>query len=155
MSLSDSLLDSYNCPVFLRCCDAYKEYILKTEARELKLPPYTTNPAGQAIVYHGEVFCRVPSCSYKHIAISATNNLRQHLLRHGVQLAANTAGRLTQAKKDAAIKWYNSLFKAEESDDHEDGDEESDGDGHGDGHAKDDDEEYAVDDDEDYDEDDD
>jgi hypothetical protein len=42
MSVSDPLLDSYNCPAFLRCCNAYREYLVKTEARELKLPLYTT-----------------------------------------------------------------------------------------------------------------
>ncbi|KGO41242.1 hypothetical protein PEX1_071520 [Penicillium expansum] len=117
--------------------------------------PDPLNPAGQAIVYHGEVFCRVPSCTHKHIAISATNNLRQHLIKHGLQLATNVAGRLTQAKKDAAIKWYNSLFKAEENDGHEDSDENGDENGDVDRVVKDDDEEYAEDDDDDYDEDDD
>ncbi|KAK4863529.1 hypothetical protein LT330_002307 [Penicillium expansum] len=120
MSLPDPLVDSHNCPVFLRGCNAYREYLLKTEARELKLPPYTTaslNPAGQAIVYHGEVFCRVPSCTHKH--------------------------------------WYNSLFKAEENDGHEDSDENGDENGDVDRVVKDDDEEYAEDDDDDYDEDDD
>lgn len=41
MSVSDPLLDSYNCPAFLRTCNAYREYLVKTEARELKLPLYT------------------------------------------------------------------------------------------------------------------
>lgn len=42
MSVSDPLLDSYNCPAFLRSCNAYREYLVKTEGRELTLPLYTT-----------------------------------------------------------------------------------------------------------------
>ncbi|CAI7622964.1 hypothetical protein ACN42_g6627 [Penicillium freii] len=157
MSLSDPLLDSYNCPAFLRSCNAYREYLVQTEARELKLPLYTTNSAGEIIVYHGEVYCRVPGCKHNHVATSATNNLRQHLIRHGLHLPTSATGRLTQARKDAAIRWYKSLFEAEEDDDDENSDEDDDAD---DDHAEDhraekDDEEYAEDDDEDYDEDDD
>lgn len=89
------------------------------------------------------------------IPISATTNLHQHLIRHGAQLATNTSGRLTQAKKDAAIKWYISLLEAEKDDDHENGNEDSDEDEDEEGNLGDNDEEYAEDDDEDYDEDDD
>ncbi|CAI7673386.1 unnamed protein product [Penicillium palitans] len=159
MSVSDPLLDSYNCPAFLRTCNAYREYLVKTEARELKLPLYTTNSAGETIVYHGEVYCRVPGCKHNHVPTSATNNLRQHLIRHGLHLPTSATGRLTQARKDAAIRWYKSLFEAEEDDDDDKNSDEDDAedDDAGNKRAEDDDEEYeyAEDDDEDYDEDDD
>ncbi|KAJ5954643.1 hypothetical protein N7501_008922 [Penicillium viridicatum] len=156
MSLSDPVLDSYNCPAFLRCCNAYREYLVKTEARELKLPLYTTNSAGEIIVYHGEVYCRVPGCKHNHVATSATNNLRQHLIRHGLHLPRSATGRLTQARKDAAIRWYKSLFEAEEDDDeNSDEDDDAEDDHAEENRAEEADEEYAEDDDEDYDEDDD
>ncbi|KAJ5406623.1 hypothetical protein N7465_007907 [Penicillium sp. CMV-2018d] len=156
MSLSDPLLDSYNCPAFLRSCNAYREYLVKTEARELKLPLYTMNSAGEIIVYHGEVYCRVPGCKHNHVPTSATNNLRQHLIRHGLYLPRSATGRLTQARKDAAIRWYNSLFEAEEDDDeNSDEDDDAEDDHAEDNRAEKDDEEYAEEDEEDYDEDDD
>ncbi|KAJ5944553.1 hypothetical protein N7516_004721 [Penicillium verrucosum] len=156
MSVSDPLLDSYNCPAFLRSCNAYREYLVKTEARELNLPFYTTNSAGEIIVYHGEVYCRVPGCKHNHVATSATNNLRQHLIRHGYHLPTSATGRLTQARKDAAIRWYKSLFGAEEDDDDENSDDDdAEDDDEGDNRAEKDDEEYAEEDDEDDDEDDD
>ncbi|CAI7639302.1 unnamed protein product [Penicillium crustosum] len=155
MSVSDPVLDSYNCPAFLRCCNAYREYLVKTEARELQLPLYTTNSAGEIIVYHGEVYCRVPGCKHNHVPTSATNNLRQHLIRHGLHLPTSATGRLTQARKDAAIQWYKSLFEAEEDDDNNNSDDDDAEDDHaGNNRAEEDDEEYA-DDGEDYDEDDD
>ncbi|KAJ5384990.1 hypothetical protein N7517_002901 [Penicillium concentricum] len=87
MALPDPLLDSYNCPSFLRSCDAYREYLIRAEAREIMLPPYTTNSAGQVTVYHGEIFCRVPSCQRKH----------------------------SKDQRDAAIQWYSSLLEAEDN----------------------------------------
>ncbi|KAF4761677.1 hypothetical protein N7455_002668 [Penicillium solitum] len=158
MSVSDPLLDSYNCPAFLRSCNAYREYLVKTEGRELTLPLYTTNSAGEIIVYHGEVYCRVPGCRHNHVPTSATNNLRQHLIRHGLRLSTSATGRLTQARKDAAMRWYNSLFEAEEDDDDDNNSDDDDDDDAEDDHAgnkraKEDDEEYADDDDDDEDDD--
>jgi AAA ATPase containing von Willebrand factor type A (vWA) domain len=91
------------------------------------------------------------------VATSATNNLRQHLTRHGLHLPTSATGRLTQARKDAAIQWYNSLFEAEEDGDDENSDEDDDAeDDHaGDNRAEEDDEKNAEEDNEDYDEDDD
>lgn len=41
--------DRYNCPAFLRNCNAYREYLIKTKTRDLKLPTYTT-----VSLYEGE-----------------------------------------------------------------------------------------------------
>ncbi|KAJ5514547.1 hypothetical protein N7463_004099 [Penicillium fimorum] len=68
------------------------------------------------------------------VSISSTTKLRQHLIRHDVQVATNPSGRLSKDKKDVAIQWYNSLVEAEENNnkdnvkgkgnnDNEDGDE--------------------------------
>lgn len=43
------LLDSYNYPLSLQSCNMYREHLFKTEALELKLPPYTT-----VSLYEGE-----------------------------------------------------------------------------------------------------
>lgn len=44
--------------------------------------------------------------------MSSTSNLRAHLLRHGLQCQVTPAGRITQAKKTAAIQWYAAVIRA-------------------------------------------
>ncbi|KXG45460.1 uncharacterized protein PGRI_040090 [Penicillium griseofulvum] len=117
MSLSEPQLNTYYIPVFLRRCDAYREYIIKAGKRELKLPPYTTNHAGQVTVYHGELFCRLPNCYHNHVPISTTRKLRQHLIRHGIQVATKPPGRLSTGQEDATIQWYKSLLEVENDND--------------------------------------
>ncbi|KAI2717752.1 hypothetical protein CBS147332_4632 [Penicillium roqueforti] len=115
----------------------YREHLFKTEALELKLPPYTTNSIGQIVVCHGKVFhyC-VPSCG--HASTSTIASL-QHTMRHGLQVATNGSRQLTQVQEDAAVPWYNSAQEAEE-DDHDEDDNEDDEEPN-----------YEDDDDEDYD----
>ncbi|KAJ5789648.1 uncharacterized protein N7518_006659 [Penicillium psychrosexuale] len=143
------LLDSYNCPVFLRSCNTYREHLLKTEALELKLPPYMINSTGQIVVCHGKVFHHcVPSCG--HAPTSTIASLYQYTMRHGLQVATNGSGQLTQVQEDAAIQWYNSTQEAEE-DDHDEDDNEDDEEPN---YEDDDDEDYEdndEEDDEDYD----
>ncbi|CAI7586468.1 unnamed protein product [Penicillium glandicola] len=130
-----------------------REYLLMTEARELKLPPYMLNSAGQVSVHHGEVCCHVPTCQHKHVSISPTTN-RQRLISHGIQFATNASGRSAQTQEDAAIiQLYNSMLEAADEDDEDnDGDEDDDNEEDNNG---DDDEDYEDEEEEDDDEDDD
>ncbi|KAJ5959973.1 uncharacterized protein N7479_007123 [Penicillium vulpinum] len=47
MSSTYPFLCSYHCPPFLQSCHAYKQYLIKAEAKEIKLPPYTISSAGK------------------------------------------------------------------------------------------------------------
>ncbi|KAG0157792.1 hypothetical protein PDIDSM_2093 [Penicillium digitatum] len=86
----------------------------KRAAGELSLPPYEQMTSGEIIVRYGEVFCRIPGCDYGRVPLSNTRALRTHLRTHGVMVARNTSGRISQGGQDAAVAWFEALFPENE-----------------------------------------
>ncbi|KAJ5799276.1 uncharacterized protein N7518_001344 [Penicillium psychrosexuale] len=68
---------------------------------------------GDVIVHYGEVFCRIPRCEYSRIPLSSTDSLRSHIQKHGVMVARNRPGRISQGSQDAVVVWFQALFSRE------------------------------------------
>ncbi|CRL19753.1 unnamed protein product [Penicillium camemberti] len=83
-------------PALLATCGAYNRYLQHALTGEACLPRYEQNDNRERIVYHGEVFCRVPGCIHGRIPLANTTNLRAHLRRHGVLVARPASGRVSQ-----------------------------------------------------------
>ncbi|KAE8377486.1 hypothetical protein BDV26DRAFT_293090 [Aspergillus bertholletiae] len=74
------------------------------------------NQNGEAILYYGELFCRVQDCDKANKRFSATNNLRTHLEKHAniTVVSGEKGGRVGQKAIDEAIAWYKGLFQEAE-----------------------------------------
>ncbi|KAB8212629.1 hypothetical protein BDV33DRAFT_186391 [Aspergillus novoparasiticus] len=83
----------------------YQWYTRQVEAGLLELPEYEENQNGEAILYYGELFCRVEDCDKANKRFSATNNLRTHLEKHAniTVVSGEKGGRVGQRAIDEAI----------------------------------------------------
>ncbi|KAF4770757.1 hypothetical protein N7455_007272 [Penicillium solitum] len=65
--------------VFLHSCAAYHRYLQYGLTGEVNLLRYDQTTNREMVVYHGEVFRRIPNCIHGRIPLANTTNVRAHL----------------------------------------------------------------------------
>ncbi|CAG8030910.1 unnamed protein product [Penicillium nalgiovense] len=94
-----------------RTLDDYLRHYLNQSNNCWSVKPTLEQTASeQVIVLNGEVFCRITNCEYCHVPPSTIGDIR----KHGVMVARNPPGRISNGGQDVAVAWFRRLFAANE-----------------------------------------
>ncbi|KAJ5117005.1 hypothetical protein N7456_001353 [Penicillium angulare] len=93
--------------------EIYKEYLDRGRAGTLRLPPYEHNDEGMVIVNPGEAFCRVQSCEKQREPLPTL--MRQHVKRHGINVAPIVKGKVPLLAQDKVLEWYKALLASSDT----------------------------------------